>query len=106
MTTTAKAVLIQENTVTEIDIDARPMSTYTHDALGGTPTFIGAWSIGEGEDMAYMMSLREPDESMPRVHPSLIPMIRHEVRGPVLVTALNSSIEPIDFCKEMLWTLD
>lgn len=98
---TAKALLIREDRISEIDVDARPMSTYTHDALGGTPTFIGAWPIGE-DNMAYMLALREPAEDLPIVDPTIIPMIQREVRGPILVTALSPAIEPIDFFHDML----
>lgn len=37
------ALLLNGTEISEIRVDASPMSPFTHDALGGTPTILGSW---------------------------------------------------------------
>ena len=74
---TAIAVLITENGARNICVDAREKSPYTHEALGGTPTFLGSW-----EECIYLLGRVEPDTSVAPVNEDLRPAT-HREDGPL-----------------------
>lgn len=100
---TAIAVLVTaEEGAKNIVIDARDKSPYTHDALGGRPTFAGAW------DYVYMMRRAEPDDGAQPIDETLVPPTCREfgpLIGPVLLTKLDDEYRPIDFTVEDLAAL-
>ena len=44
--------------VEQIEVDATPMSPFTHEALGGTPTIMGSWS----EDHIVLLGLAAEEQ--------------------------------------------
>ena len=99
----ATAVLITSEGVRDIDVDASEKSPFTHDALGGTPTFLGTWN-----ECIYMLGLAEPNENAAFIDSSLIPRTQREsgpIREPVLICKLNDEYKPINFTTDDLLEL-
>ena len=96
----AVAVLITSTGARNIEVDAREKSPFTHDSLGGTPTFLGTW-----RECIYMLGLAEPDPNSDYVDSSLIPSTRREpgrLRVPLLFCKLDSEYRPVNFTVEDL----
>ena len=97
---TAVAVLITERGPKNITVDAREKSPYTHDALGGTPTFLGAWN-----NCVYMMGRANPEDGAPCIDATLVPASNREpgpLVAPILITKLDDEYRPVDFTVECL----
>jgi hypothetical protein len=105
----AIAVLIKDGEPPKnISVDAREKSPYTHDSLGGRPTFLGAWEPDDGSGHIYMMGLAQPDPNSAVVDESWLPQTRREpgpLKGPLLFTKLDDTYTPIDFTVEDLSSL-
>ena len=103
---TAIAVLITAQGPENIQVDARDRSPFTHDALGGTPTFAGAWN-----DCVYMLiraDSADDDTDTGLIDLSYIPQTHRDdgpFREPVLFTKLNSEYQPVDFTLDDLSAL-
>lgn len=96
----AIAVLISADGPSNIEVDARDRSPYTHDALGGRPTFVGAW-----RDSIYLLARSNPEADARLVDERLLPVTRREpgpFHEPLLVTKIDKDFRPVDFTVEDL----
>ena len=93
----AAAILLNEQTAEEISVDTSPMSPFTHDALGGTPTIMGAWNGG-----VVLLGRAEPCDGARDVDEALLRPDRREpgpLRGPLLLTCADGA-DVLDFTTE------
>ena len=91
------AMLLNESTAEEISVDASPMSPFTHDALGGTPTILGAWNGG-----VVLLGRAEPTERAASVDESMLRPDRREqglLKGPLLLTRCDGE-DVLDFGRD------
>lgn len=90
---TARAIILFKTGPIEIDVDASADSPFTHDILGGTPTFVGTW------DHVHMLTRRHPVKDGQPVPKSMLPSHNIETGPliePLLVTKLSPSFEVVD----------
>lgn len=88
------AILLNEEGAEEISVDASPMSPFTHDALGGTPTIMGAWNGG-----VVLLGRAEPSDDAQDVDEILLRPDRREpgpLQGPLLLTCADGP-DVLDF---------
>ena len=81
-----KAILLNGNQVTEINVDGSHMSPYSHDALGGTPTILGGWRT------IILLGLAEPAEHAVACDTTLLRDDSREpgdLKGPLLLTRVD-----------------
>ena len=102
-TTTPRAmavIITADGGAQNILIDASERSPYTHEVLGGTPTFLGAW-----DGSVYMLGLANPNEGASPIDSGLIPSTGREpgnLLEPILLTRLDDEYRPVDFTVECL----
>ena len=78
------ALLLNGTDISEIRVDASPMSPFTHDTLGGTPTILGSWDdvvlLGLSDENArgeeVDSALLRPDRREPGVLESPLLLVR------------------------------
>ncbi|MBC83312.1 MAG: hypothetical protein CL454_00455 [Acidimicrobiaceae bacterium] len=83
----ASAILLNEQQAEQISVDASPMSPFTHDALGGTPTIMGAWNGG-----VVLLGRAQPSDDAADVDEALLRPDRREpgaLKGPLLLTCAD-----------------
>jgi len=93
----ATAILLNEHRAEEIFVDASPMSPFTHDALGGTPTIVGAWNGG-----VVMLGRAQPSDDAVDVDETLLRSDRREpgaLKGPLLLTCADGE-DVLNFSRE------
>ena len=80
-------MLLNESLAEEIHVDASPMSPFTHQALGGRPTIMGAWNGG-----VVLLGRAEPMGNAADIDETLLRLDRREpgpLKGPLLLTRCN-----------------
>lgn len=90
-------MLLNESNATEIEVDASPMSPFTHEALGGTPTIMGAWNGG-----VVLLGRAAPLENAQDVPEAFLRSDRREsgpLKGPLLLTRCEGD-DVMDFGQE------
>ena len=93
----AAAILLNERRAEEISVDASPMSPFTHDALGGTPTIMGAWNGG-----VVLLGRAHPSDGAADVDEALLRPDRREpgaLKGPLLLTCADGE-DVLNFSRE------
>ena len=79
--------------ISEIRVDGSPMSPFTHDALGGTPTILGSW------DEVVLLGLSDENARGEEVDSALLRPDRREpgvLRGPLLLVRVDGE-DVLDF---------
>lgn len=80
------ALLLNGTEIVQITVDASPMSPFTHDALGGTPTILGSW------DDVILLGLSDESARGATVDSSLLRPDRREpglLCGPLLLVRMD-----------------
>jgi len=93
----AAAILLNERRVEQISVDTSPMSPFTHDALGGTPTIMGAWNGG-----VVLLGRAQPSDDAADVAGALLRPDHREpgvLKGPLLLTCADGE-DVLDFSRE------
>ncbi len=87
------ALLLNGTEISQITVDASPMSPFTHDALGGTPTILGSW------DDVILLGLSDESARGVTVDSALLRSDRREpglLGSPLLLVRMDGE-EVLDF---------